>query len=198
MLPTSTLLGGLHHRTNNDNSILVHKLRRRSATFTRTFRELEMDIMSSAPSQNDRYKAAWPTHHSIDGQEAYAQFLEQFYAISDTPGADDRWLEQFTADATVIMASRSATGTDEILSLRKGMWVTVASRQHTPAQIFVFSSDASGAEIMLHGRVAYTFKSGGAGELPWAGRAHLVRSGEGIVRMSFYQVYFDTAAQKAS
>ncbi|KAF2149952.1 hypothetical protein K461DRAFT_281197 [Myriangium duriaei CBS 260.36] len=78
------------------------------------------------------------------------------------------------------------------------MWTAISSRRHTPEQVFVFSGDMDNAEVMLHGTVAYTFRTGGKGQMPWSGRAKLVRVSGGTVRMEFYQVYLDTAAQKPS
>lgn len=46
----------------------------------------------------------------------------------------------------------------EILAIRKGMWVTVASRLHTPVKIFPFGSGAD--ELMLYGTVKYELKDG--------------------------------------
>lgn len=40
------------------------------------------------------------------------QFLEDFYRISDTPDAHDRYVDQFTPDATFILASKVSNGTD--------------------------------------------------------------------------------------
>lgn len=74
------------------------------------------------------------------------------------------------------------------------MWEKVSGRSHVPEEIYPFSAD----HVMLHGTVTYTFKAGGKGGLPWAARAKLVKDGSGKVKLSFYQVYLDSAAQKPS
>ena len=43
---------------------------------------------------------------------AYKKFFEDFYATSDTPDAHDKYVTNFTKDATLIMASKRAKGTD--------------------------------------------------------------------------------------
>lgn len=39
-----------------------------------------------------------------------ASFFENFYAISDTPTGHELYADQFTGDATLIMASKAAKG----------------------------------------------------------------------------------------
>lgn len=46
----------------------------------------------------------------------------------------------------------------EILTIRKGLWTAVSSRQHTIIKIFPFGSGSN--ELMLYGTVAYTLKDG--------------------------------------
>lgn len=75
----------------------------------------------------------------------------------------------------------------EILALRTSMWEKVASRSHRPIKIFPFGSNSD--EVMLYGTVKYGLKAGGESGLDWAARAHLVKDGEGKVRMDYYQVY---------
>ena len=41
----------------------------------------------------------------------YRKFFENFYAISDTSGAHEQYANQFTPNATVIMASKRVQGT---------------------------------------------------------------------------------------
>lgn len=52
--------------------------------------------------------AACPADHSVDPK--IASFFEQFYSISDTPDAHEMYAEQFTEDATLVMASKTARG----------------------------------------------------------------------------------------
>jgi hypothetical protein len=46
----------------------------------------------------------------------------------------------------------------EILTLRKGMWEKVASRQHKPLEVFPFGD--RGETLMLNGTVDYVLKDG--------------------------------------
>lgn len=41
---------------------------------------------------------------------AYMQFLESFYALSDLPDSHERYADQFTSEATLVMASKRAVG----------------------------------------------------------------------------------------
>jgi hypothetical protein len=54
------------------------------------------------------YASSYP---SIPFDPAYKQFFENFYSISDDPTAHDKYAEQFTPDATVVMASKRVKGT---------------------------------------------------------------------------------------
>jgi len=49
-------------------------------------------------------------YSTTDFDPAYKKFLEDFYALSDTPGAHDKYAEQFTTDAVLVMASNRAHG----------------------------------------------------------------------------------------
>ncbi|PSN67940.1 hypothetical protein BS50DRAFT_572921 [Corynespora cassiicola Philippines] len=138
------------------------------------------------------YASEYP---AVEFDPAYKKFFEEFYAISDTPDAHPRYVDQFTSDATLVMASKRAKGSDEILGLRKGLWEKVASRAHRPLKIFPYGPNAN--EVMLHGTVKYELKAGGENVVEWAAYAHLVKI-DGIVKMDFYQVYLDTGAQLQS
>ncbi|KAF3036297.1 hypothetical protein E8E12_004198 [Didymella heteroderae] len=135
------------------------------------------------------YASEYP---SVEFDSVYKEFFEQFYATSDTPDAHEKYVENFTDDAILIMASKKVKGSDEILALRKGMWEKVASRKHKAIKIFPFGPNSD--ECMLYGTVKYGLKAGGESGVDWAARAHLVKS-RGKVKMDFYQVYLDTAAQ---
>ncbi|CAO2653124.1 Nn.00g025350.m01.CDS01 [Neocucurbitaria sp. VM-36] len=128
----------------------------------------------------------------VDFDPAYKKFFEDFYATSDTPEAHEKYIEHFTNDATLIMASKKVVGSDQILALRKGMWEKVSSRSHAPLKIFPFGANSD--TVMLYGTVKYGLKAGGESMVDWAARAHLVKDG-GTVKMDFYQVYLDTGAQ---
>jgi hypothetical protein len=47
---------------------------------------------------------------SVDFDPAIKRFYEDFYYISDTPDAHEKYVQQFTKDATLIMASKTAKG----------------------------------------------------------------------------------------
>lgn len=55
-------------------------------------------------------------YSSIEFDAAYKKFFEEFYATSDTPDAHENYIEHFTKDATLIMASKTAKGSDGMLS----------------------------------------------------------------------------------
>lgn len=75
-----------------------------------------------------------------------------------------------------------------ILTLRHGLWTHVASRRHTPTQIY-FGGDN---ELMLYGGVNYRLKANPDNEVyvPWAGRVVFApQKGDEDIKMQFYQVY---------
>lgn len=51
-------------------------------------------------------------------------FFEKFYATSDDPSekAHSDYVDAMTKDALFIMGTKKATGADEIMTLRKGLW----------------------------------------------------------------------------
>lgn len=55
----------------------------------------------------DSYASEYP---DADVDPAFKRFFEEFYAISDTPHAHERYAQQFTEDATLIMASKKVKG----------------------------------------------------------------------------------------
>ncbi|KAI9658893.1 MAG: hypothetical protein M1821_001853 [Bathelium mastoideum] len=133
------------------------------------------------------YAVEVPNDVQFDPQ--FRGFFEEFYAISDTPGAHEKYADQFTSDATVIMASKKVQGTSEIIEMRKGMWEKIASRKHAPRRIYPFGPGAH--EVMLYGGVDFVMKDGKQASVDWAARAHLVKA-EQAVKMDFYQVFLDT------
>ncbi|KAF2463296.1 uncharacterized protein BDR25DRAFT_298333 [Lindgomyces ingoldianus] len=135
------------------------------------------------------YASEYP---SISFDPGYKKFFEDFYATSDTPDAHEKYVDFFTPDATLIMASKRGKGSSEILALRKGLWEKVSSRVHRPLKIFPYGPNSD--EVMLHGTVKYGLKVGGEANVDWAAYAHLTKV-NGVVKMDFYQVYLDTAAQ---
>ncbi|KAL2755431.1 hypothetical protein ACRALDRAFT_1076934 [Sodiomyces alcalophilus JCM 7366] len=136
------------------------------------------------------YKSEAPVDLAVN--PGILSFFEDFYRVSDTPNDHQAYADNFTDDATFILASKVSRGRSEILSTREGMWENIASRKHTPAKIFPYGNNSH--EFMLYGDVDFTFKNGGEGKLPWAARAELVQSPAGVWKMSFYQVYLDTGS----
>ncbi|OJJ47673.1 hypothetical protein ASPZODRAFT_131223 [Penicilliopsis zonata CBS 506.65] len=122
---------------------------------------------------------------------AITSFLASFYATSDNEALHEKYADSFTQDATLIMASKVATGSEEILSLRHGLWTHVFSRSHSVSRLYFGAQDS----VMLYGKVVYTLKSDKEREIevPWAARADFVL--EPVVRMRFYQVYLGPSAQ---
>lgn len=55
------------------------------------------------------YTSEYP---SLEFDAAYKKFFEDFYATSDTPDAHDKYIENFTKDALLIMASKKAKGSN--------------------------------------------------------------------------------------
>ena len=58
------------------------------------------------------YASEYP---SVEFDAAYKKFFEEFYATSDTPDAHEKYIENFTQDATLIMASKKAQGSDGMI-----------------------------------------------------------------------------------
>ncbi|CAI6333829.1 unnamed protein product [Periconia digitata] len=136
-------------------------------------------------SSTSEYASEYPANVSFD--PAFKKFFEDFYAVSDTPDAHERYVTFFMPDATLVMASKKAVGSDEILALRKGLWEKVSSRVHRPLKIFPYGPNSD--QVMLHGTVRYGLKAGGDASVDWAAYARLAKTGDGKVKMGFYQVY---------
>ncbi|KAA8644662.1 uncharacterized protein ATNIH1004_008868 [Aspergillus tanneri] len=121
---------------------------------------------------------------------AMISFMESFYATSDTESKHDVYVDSFTPDGTLIMGSKVANGSSEILTLRQSLWTHVASRKHFLSRIYFGGPN----ELMLHGTVKYVLKADPSAEVevPWAGR---VVFDEKVLKMRFYQVYFDPTVQ---
>jgi len=137
------------------------------------------------------YKSTYSSNIQVD--DRIKLFFEDFYRISDTPDAHERYVDFFTDDATFVLASKRGKGREEILAMRKGMWATVSSRLHTPIKIFHFGMNSN--EVMIYGTVAYALKDGRKAEVEWAARSEMKKAGE-MWKMGFYQVYLDTAAMQ--
>ncbi|PLB46760.1 hypothetical protein P170DRAFT_477630 [Aspergillus steynii IBT 23096] len=124
---------------------------------------------------------------------AMISFMQSFYATSDTESRHDAYVDSFTDDATLIMGSKIARGSSEVLPLRHGLWTHVASRKHFPERIFFGGAN----ELMLFGTVKYVLKADPSNEVevPWAGRVVFDKTEGEALKMKFYQVYLDPTAQ---
>lgn len=81
------------------------------------------------------YTSQYP---SVEFDPAYKKFFEDFYATSDTPDAHEKYIEQFTKDATLVMASKKAVGSDRTSSITSSIWpLTTRYRDPCPAQVYV-------------------------------------------------------------
>jgi len=56
------------------------------------------------------YTSTYPSGITID--EGIKTFFEEFYKISDTPSAHEKYVDQFTNDAVLVMASKKGVGRD--------------------------------------------------------------------------------------
>jgi hypothetical protein len=56
------------------------------------------------------HTAQYPT--GVEFDPAYKKFFEEFYATSDTPDAHEDYVQYFTRDATLIMASKKVVGSE--------------------------------------------------------------------------------------
>ncbi|KAJ9485665.1 hypothetical protein VN97_g7703 [Penicillium thymicola] len=140
------------------------------------------------------YQIAYDTARAPPRGVALVAFMEDFYRTSDNESLHDKYVQSFTEDATLIMGPKEAKGASEILHLRHGLWTHVASRRHTPTQIYFGGDD----EIMLYGGVNYRLKATPDNDVyvPWAGRVVFApQKGDEDIKIQFYQVYLDTAAQ---
>ncbi|TLD23735.1 hypothetical protein PspLS_06401 [Pyricularia sp. CBS 133598] len=122
--------------------------------------------------------------------EGIYAFLEEFYRITDDPEAHDLYHQQYTTEATAIMATLKCKGPEEIRDFRKRMWGRVAARKHKIHRVFPAAPGSS--EIMLYGEVKQKLWSGDELVKEWAGHGVLEKSAEdGKWRWAFYQVYLD-------
>ncbi|KAI9931844.1 hypothetical protein AWENTII_001498 [Aspergillus wentii] len=159
------------------------------------------------------YKITTDPALSPSNAQSMISFMESFYQTSDTEALHTKYVASFTDNATLIMGSKVANGSDgtlpytpthpilyckqtanekEILNLRHAIWTHVASRRHFPERIYFGAAN----ELMLYGTVRYVLKADASREIevPWAGRVVFDGEGEGL-KMKFYQVYLDPTAQ---
>jgi hypothetical protein len=58
------------------------------------------------------YKSEYPPGVQVD--DGIKAFFEEFYQTSDTPDAHEKYADSFTGDATLLVASKKAVGTEGI------------------------------------------------------------------------------------
>jgi hypothetical protein len=56
------------------------------------------------------YKSEYPPGVQVD--DGIKAFFEEFYQTSDTPDVHEKYVESFTGDATLVMASKKAVGSE--------------------------------------------------------------------------------------
>ncbi|KAM0253322.1 hypothetical protein ACHAQJ_007326 [Trichoderma viride] len=144
------------------------------------------------------YVPLYPVHDNLPDPEIRT-FITNFYRISDRPDANELWVGQFTEDARVAIGPANATGREELVTMREGMWSVVQERKHTVLKVFPGQFDESAdsskqaSELMLHGDVAYKTKDGNSSTVAWAGHGKLkkVRNEDGNEEWKFsaYSVY---------
>lgn len=117
-------------------------------------------------------------------------FLKAFYKASDVkpPASNaDPYLSFFTPNATLVMGSATILGHEGITRMRQGMWTAVTTRHHVVNDVARLSDN----ELLLTGTVDYGLLNGKSLRTEWAGKA--VFEDSLFTRMSFYQVYLDSA-----
>jgi hypothetical protein len=66
-------------------------------------------ILPVTTHEMNTYASQYP---AVEFDSAYKKFFEEFYAASDTPDAHDDYVQYFTKDATLIMASKKVVGSE--------------------------------------------------------------------------------------
>ena len=67
---------------------------------------------------------------NVNFDPAFKSFYEDFYLISDTPDAHEKYVQQFTQDATLIMASKTAKGHDGVSSIFNKLHLFIGFLSH--------------------------------------------------------------------
>jgi hypothetical protein len=62
------------------------------------------------------YTSEYP---SVEFDGDFKKFFEEFYAVSDTPDAHEKYVENFTKDATLVMASKRVQGSDGMVCRKR-------------------------------------------------------------------------------
>lgn len=86
-----------------------------------------------------QYTSSYPP--SVPFDAAYKSFFESFYQISDTPPANEQYADQFTEDATLVMASKTVKGRDGTFVVSCHVILPslthLISSHHLPASLYV-------------------------------------------------------------
>jgi hypothetical protein len=64
-----------------------------------------------------QYNSEYPA--VVDFDDAFKEFISEFYRISDTPDAHETYAQQYTDDATLVMASKKVVGVEGTVSLSR-------------------------------------------------------------------------------
>ncbi|KAG7664327.1 uncharacterized protein J8A68_002146 [[Candida] subhashii] len=128
----------------------------------------------------------------------FQDFVVSFYKTSDTapPSSPsvDPYLQFFTPEAPLTMASKRVVGHSEITELRKGMWTSVTKRHHVVENVASVDDET----VLVNGYVDYRLINNKDITTEWAAIMKLTKSEEGEYKMKFYQVYLDpSVAAKA-
>jgi hypothetical protein len=159
---------------------------------------------SFAPELGSRgYIPQRPLHDTLIDSDLCI-FISNFYRCSDDPDGNEKWVSFFELDATVIMGTNRAQGSEEIAVLREGMWDHVKERTHLVTKVFParFENFSNQIELMLFGDVNYRLKGGRFAAAGWSAHAVLFKKGiekpdemrdEGTWKFAFYKVWKDDA-----
>lgn len=134
---------------------------------------------------------------SLASNEQFKQFIVDFYKASDnkppSPPTADPYLQFFTPECPLTMASKRVEGHNEITGLRQGMWTSVTKRHHVVQHVASVDDET----VLINGYVDYTLINNKDITTEWAAIMKLAKSDEGY-KMKFYQVYLDpSVAAKA-
>jgi hypothetical protein len=73
------------------------------------------------------YEIQYDTSLAPPRAAAIVSFMQEFYRTSDTESLHEKYVENFTADATLIMGPKEAKGTDGMVPTRTSRAFTIAT-----------------------------------------------------------------------
>ena len=100
-------MGSPQFIAHNDRAASMLQARKVSQPQRTTSRSLSHTQNTMAASQ---YTSSYPDNVPFDTK--YRDFISEFYRISDTPDAHEKYSQQFTPDAHLVMASKEVDGTE--------------------------------------------------------------------------------------